>query len=269
MIAWVTDIHLNCVADPGRVGEMLAHTGADLAIVTGDISEPASLAFDLDRMTSKFGLPIFFVLGNHDYWDADMEGAHRATDEMLAAQKSRSLVWLRRAGVVELDADLALVGIDGLYDAGWGKPEPGVSLNDFVRIRDLNNLHWQRRIEVVREWGRETAALGESVLRAACANHKRVIFATHVPPFPQLAFAGHDNARGYKVSALVPWYSSRSMGEMLLRVADDFPSTEIRVLCGHTHARADEQVAPNLRVSVGAAEYAKPILADVFRWGAT
>jgi len=48
------------------------------------------------------------------------------------------------------------------------------------------------------------------------------------------------------------------VGDVLLEVARSRPKCQILVLCGHTHGGGEVQVAENLRVMTGPAEYGKP-----------
>jgi predicted MPP superfamily phosphohydrolase len=48
------------------------------------------------------------------------------------------------------------------------------------------------------------------------------------------------------------------VGDVLLEAAQSHPKCQILVLCGHTHGGGEIQVAENLRVVTGPAEYGKP-----------
>jgi hypothetical protein len=55
------------------------------------------------------------------------------------------------------------------------------------------------------------------------------------------------------------------MGTALLQLAADFPETQIEVYCGHTHHEGVAKLAPNLRVTTGAAKYGSPTVAEIIQ----
>ncbi len=85
------------------------------------------------------------------------------------------------------------------------------------------------------------------------------IGATHVPPFREAAwYQGRLSADDF-----LPCFSSKAAGEALLEVAGAHPRCQFLVLCGHTHGGGELQVAENLKVLTGAAEYGKPEIQQV------
>lgn len=262
-LAHTTDIHLDHRVPLG-FPEHLSASGAAAVVITGDIATSDTFPEHLAEVAEDSGLPLDFVLGNHDYYGSTRALTHREASTIHARTFGKGSVhWLREAGVVDLGEGVALVGIDGLYDAGLGSPEAGMHLNDFMLIGDFKLLHRRRIIETVQAWGREDAARGRELLRSACHDFRRVFFATHVPPFPEAVRDKHGGPR--PLPEALPWYCARAMGEMLFAVATEHQKTEIVVLCGHTHQAADEQIAPNLRVMVGKAQYGAPALANLFQ----
>lgn len=68
-LAWLTDIHLNFLEDSERRRflETVA-TQADALAISGDIGEsPSSIGY-LQEMEEILRKPIYFVLGNHDFY---------------------------------------------------------------------------------------------------------------------------------------------------------------------------------------------------------
>ncbi len=140
-------------------------------------------------------------------------------------------------------------------------------LNDFLLIDELK--HWEndyildkpalrRALEAL---GDEAAAYLKGVLATAAARYPHVIVATHVPPFREAAwYLGRPSTDDY-----LPFFSCKAVGDVLLDAARSHPKCEILVLCGHTHSGGAVQVAENLRVVTGAAEYEKPQIQQVFQ----
>jgi len=68
-LAWLTDIHLNFLDDlePEQSLETIADK-ADAFAITGDIGESPDITGYLKLMESILRKPIYFVLGNHDFY---------------------------------------------------------------------------------------------------------------------------------------------------------------------------------------------------------
>jgi hypothetical protein len=128
-----TDIHLNFLTDMARrrflesVGEQ-----ADALVVTGDIAESHSLGVMLQVIDALVQRPIYFVLGNHDFYRGSVAGTQSAVAEVV---KGTRMVYLSQAGIVELTPNTALVGHDGWADGRLGDFDgSGVILNDFLLV---------------------------------------------------------------------------------------------------------------------------------------
>jgi hypothetical protein len=101
-LAWLTDIHLNFVT-PRHVDTLVCavHTaGAEAVLLTGDVAEAPELVAHLESLDARLERPLYFVLGNHDFYRGSI-AAVRATVAGLCARSS-SLCWLSRAGMIEL-----------------------------------------------------------------------------------------------------------------------------------------------------------------------
>lgn len=255
-LAWATDLHLDVDVDAEEVGAEFAKSGADALVITGDIAVSNMLAGCLDTLVDTVGVPIFFVLGNHDYYGSTF----RETDQVADRVQRPGLTWLRKAGVVKLSPTTALVGTDGLYDFGYGTGPEDVWLRDFGRIRDFDGADILQRRHVMQRRGKRLAARVEPALHRACETHERVIFATHVPPFPDAA--GWRN-EPFIPDRYQPFYADRSMGDMLLSVAAAHRETQILVLAGHTHGAGRAAIAPNLVARTGGATYGAPEIVDI------
>src|SRR5687768_3888091 len=69
-LAWATDIHLDFLDDDGvrRFAAELAAPRADALILSGDLSHAEVLEHHLRLLAQGVPGPIYFVLGNHDYY---------------------------------------------------------------------------------------------------------------------------------------------------------------------------------------------------------
>ena len=78
-LAWATDIHLNFVdGDAGPFCDLVTQTGAGGLVITGDISEAKTIEQDLAAIESLLSLPIYFVLGNHDFYNGSIAAVRKA-----------------------------------------------------------------------------------------------------------------------------------------------------------------------------------------------
>jgi len=180
-LAWLTDIHLNFLDDAERRQflETVAER-ADAVTITGDIGEATNVIGFLKEMEAILRRPIYFVLGNHDFYRGSI-GKTRDEVAKLASQ-SEFLVYMTAASVVPLSPTIALVGHDGWADARLGDFEKSqVFLNDYVAIEELRKwkdefaLDKPALAELLNVLGDEAARHLESALRQAVANHSTVI----------------------------------------------------------------------------------------------
>ena len=247
-LAWATDIHLNFVDEAGldRFIDALRAEQPDAAVITGDIGEANDWFTFVDLIEDRLGKPVWFVLGNHDFYRGSIKAAR---------EKARGMRWLVARSVIALNDRTGLVGHDGWGDARLGnfRSSP-VFLNDFLLIAELVHPMNSVRVERLRQLGDEAAAHFRDVLPIALSRFDRVMVATHVPPFRGAAW--HEGKSSD--DDWLPYYSCQAVGDALLEAADANPLKQITVLCGHTHGGGYFQPRANLEVYTGPAEYGAP-----------
>jgi predicted phosphohydrolase len=259
---WITDCHLDR-ASPAAIERFhgkVRESAADAVIVTGDVSNAGRLVADLQRLADAARAPIWFVLGNHDHYGASV-GTVR--DTVLALGEANPAIrWLPPAGVVELETDVVLVGVDGWADGRHGDPlRTPLVLNDDRLIAELAAQESRtaklavKRILADADADRLTALLD----RAADTAPRQVIVATHVPPFVEALRPGSREAGPDWLPLLV----CGATGAVLRRFAENHPAIDLLVLAGHSHRACDARIAPNLRVRVGEARYGEPRVATI------
>ena len=261
-LAWCTDIHLNFLeADElTRFCDAIAtHPDAPEAVViTGDISEAPGLSEHLAFLERELDRPIYFVLGNHDYYRGSIQSVRAAMRALSST--SRHLRWMPAAGVVRLGTDVALVGHDGWADGRLGDyARSRVLLNDYLHIDELAYLPKGERLLKLNALGDEAAAYFRETLPSALDGYAHVVVATHVPPFS--AACVQDG----KVSDddWLPHFSCHAVGEALLEVMARYADRTMTVLCGHTHGEGTAVIRPNLTVHTGHAHYGAPVVQRV------
>src|SRR5262245_29798595 len=112
-IAWLTDIHLNFVANE-RVDQFLAHVAGerpDSLVISGDIGESPTVCGYLTRMHEALTVPIYFVLGNHDYYFGAIAETRRRVKELC--EELPRLHYVTDEATVSLTSHVTLVGHDG------------------------------------------------------------------------------------------------------------------------------------------------------------
>ncbi len=261
-VGWLTDIHLNFLrtAEVGRFMEELAAQRADAWLVGGDIAEAHTVAKHLRTLSSSVGVPVYFVLGNHDYYGGSFESVGAEIEELTA--KNRNLIWLSRTGAVNLAGETALVGHDTWGDARLGNARYSpVELSDFYHIADLAGLDVEDRIGVLNRLGDAAARFLWRNLDAALGGFAKVICLVHVPPFRESAW--HDGRPSGE--DWLPFFSCKAVGDVMLELASRFHDRQILVLCGHTHGSGTYRPLPNLTVLTGGAEYGSPEIQNVIR----
>lgn len=270
-LAWLTDIHLNYLdgnvigdgvsdrwRDIDRFLESVKTADVDAVLISGDIGEAPLLTEYLPRMADIVSRPIYFVLGNHDFYHGSIAGVRSAMKSL--AQKRGELIYLGESSAIEIAPNVGLLGGDSWADGRYGDFESSrIYLNDFKYIEEFREAGWGGwRLEMQR-WADEGAERIRDLLPIAFNRWREIILITHVPPFVEACAYSGRLPRG----EWLPFYSCKSMGDVLLEVMSRRPDCTLRVFAGHTHSVAEVAVLNNLVVSVGAAEYRNPAIQRV------
>jgi predicted phosphohydrolase len=258
---WLTDIHLNFLTPAGVADflDRLVREVPDGLFVGGDIGEAPPLAAYLRCFLECLPCPIYFVLGNHDYYRGSIAGVRKVVGELC--RQYPLLVYLSASEAVELTPRLALVGHDGWGDGRTGDYERSdVMLNDYFLIEELALHDKQSRLPLLQRLGDEAADHMRRVLPPALARYDEVIVLTHVPPFREACwYAGRISDDEWS-----PHFTCMAMGKALLEIMEAHPHRKITVLCGHTHSGGETRIRDNLVVLTGGAEYGRPTVQRVF-----
>lgn len=151
-LAWLTDIHLNFVEfdNRKRFYSSIRETQADAILISGDVAEAATLIEELNEIERHVDLPIYFVLGNHDFYRSSISNVHAR----LRIMPLRNLTWLTDAPVRLLTSQTALIGDDGWADGRLGDYlNSRVMLNDYVLINEFAGLNAGARLKLMQELG--------------------------------------------------------------------------------------------------------------------
>lgn len=273
-VALCSDIHLNFLTldRVTKFAETLFKAGPDAVLITGDISEGDVLVQHLKILLAVVDKDIYVVLGNHDYWKSSFDKVATAMRDLM--KENPRFHWLPETGVVELTDKTALVGVDGWYDAGYGDwKRGGIFMNDWQHIEEFSvgfvpgmygnqgmTVSKDALISVCRQKANRDAALAEQLLQEAFIKRDHVVFATHVPPWPEVA---RYRGRATDEFAL-PYYTSKAMGVVLEDVAKYLKAGQtLTVFCGHTHDKAFHRFSANLSVHCSPAQYGSPAISSM------
>lgn len=257
-LGWCTDIHLNFLERDERLAfyQEIAKAKPDALMITGDIAESEDLIEKLTEMVTELDMPIYYVLGNHDFWHTSKDAICREMEEKLL---SHNLWYLTSCAFHQLNDKTILLGVDGWADGRLGDfAGSHVSLWDSVYIEDLAGQGSKNKLLAkMQELADEDADwLGQQLEAAVLRKPEKIIIATHIPPFREASLY-----RG-KISNddFLPFYTCKATGDVLSKYAKENPDIKFDVYCGHTHDAAIYLDGPNLTVIAGAVKYREPKL---------
>ena len=257
-VAWTNDIHMEFLDENEEIQfvRKVEKSKADVLLIAGDIAQAVSIKHYLSRLSS-LPMPVYFVLGNHDYYKGSISETRAAVRSLLPV--TLNLYWLSESDVFKLTDDVALIGHDGWADGQFGNYDTTtVELNDFQLIRELRIYSRVERLQKMKQLADEAAEHFRRVLpETAWAKH--IIVVTHVPPWKEAAWHGGKHSE----LDWLPFFSSKVIGEVLAGYMNEHLDQKMTVLCGHTHGGGKAQILPNLLCLTGKADYGQPRLQKV------
>jgi predicted phosphohydrolase len=262
--AWITDPHLNFLttSDIKEFAKSIRATDAELCLITGDIGESPSLHHILGVLDANIDMPIYFVLGNHDFWHSSMREVREGVTEIT--KSGTRLMYMGHGDVIQITPKTIIIGVDGWYDglAGVGPNGGTLRLWDSTYIEDLKLPTEFQHAEKLKKLGKESADITEAMLIEANKYEQATdwLLLTHVPPFREASW--HDGRIGSDMAA--PLFVNKQLGERLMVLMEyEYPDKNLTVLCGHTHHKAEYSPLPNLTVKCGGATYNHPEIQEI------
>lgn len=261
-LTWLTDTHLNFIRHPEAWWAETVAEGHDAFLFTGDITTGSQVPWTIE-MLADAQRPVYFVLGNHDYYGFSIEKLRRRLAGLPAEPAGRWAKWLGNEGVVRLTESSALIGDDGWYDGRNGEyMRTDVQLNDFYQIPEFKGHKKGALLKVIQRYADASAARVRDLCLQAASDPavRHVYVATHVPPFANAAWhMGQPSDPFFQ-----PFFSSRVMGEAIVDATAEFRvrGGRVTVLCGHSHSEGTIYPASGMEVHTGKAEYGRP---EVYR----
>jgi predicted phosphohydrolase len=153
-LVWITDIHLDFCSEP-QIEEFFVEVGRNnpqAVLLGGDVSESRRIVQRLDQMRAAWSVPIYFVLGNHDFYGSSITSVRAAVTEL--SRQRQSLHYLTTDGPVDLGNGWGLVGHDGWADGRIGNyAQSVVMMYDYQRIEELAALTKKERLNRLMQLG--------------------------------------------------------------------------------------------------------------------
>ena len=259
-LAWLTDIHLDFL-NLEQIQEFAykaRESDPDAYLLGGDISTAPLLHTHLRILEHYWQRPIYFVLGNHDYYKSSINAVRGALPDFL--KEHNNLKWLPYVGVVELSQTTALIGHGLWADGRLGlKEKSTILLNDYALIKELKYVNHQILFQNLNALGDLAVKELEPVLREALKFYDHVYTLTHIPPFEAATWHLGKTSN----PQFLPHLSCHAVGQMMRQVMDEHPDKMLTVLCGHTHSAGEVWIMDNIFVKTGAAQYNHPHVQEI------
>jgi predicted phosphohydrolase len=303
-VSWGTDLHFDHLSGLEFDGFLnyLSEIKGEVLLLGGDISNGDRLNFHLGAIGKGSPVPVYFVLGNHDYYGSSIE----ETRSLAGGHSYNEDVWfLTNAGPFQLTDRTWLVGVGGWADGRAGKFIMGdLWLNDYESIEDLSGPYKRRRpllkklIEERKKAARDcrkgdvakandrlqkelrtmkkelagpVSRLGDwharrltRQLKKVPAEAEHILVLTHVPPWRESSWHGGTVSD----DNWAPHFTCIATGKVLKKFMEENPGRTMTVLCGHTHGAGEVNILPNLRCITqascedGSDEYGHPWISN-------
>lgn len=261
---YTTDLHLNFLNE-GIIKNFckeIRNSNPLAFVIGGDTSEAPQFIKHMEMLRKNImGIPIFFVMGNHDYYRSSVTKMRNLINsKFVPCSTIDSSIegghWLGNCGIVALNGSTALVGHDGWYDGGYGNWfQSELDMSDYYVIQELTSVRCpvkQLRFDAMQAFAKESADYVKTqLIQSYQKGFRKVFVATHVAPFPELSVYNGKISN----SVWLPCFSSKHMGDILLEVSSVYPELNITILSGHSHGYASCKFSANLDGMCGEAEY--------------
>lgn len=251
-ILWITDTHMNNMFPWQRYAfiHQLEREEPKAIFLTGDISNGLFLTYDL-KLLAKIGVPIYFVMGNHDRHWSSFEKITAKVRQLC--QNFHNLIWMENQEVIELDEEIAVVGAEDWYSGDLGDTKWLKYTLDWLLIKEFRKMsNLEERIEAFRKLADQGVANIERKLdKALGLGYKTIYVLLHFPPWLE-ATRDEGTILG---KFWLPYNTNIRMGKMIERVMEGNKKRRICVLTGHTHTPLYMRVSRSIDCQVGAGRY--------------
>lgn len=246
---WITDPHLNNLLPWQKYSfnSIIKKEQPTGIYLTGDISNGIWIKYDL-KMLAKIGVPVYFVLGNHEYFWSSIDAIHNKVRKVCDQYKN--LIWLDDRDVVEINEETAVIGTRGWFDNDLGAPkwlrwkfEPWI-------IKDFVKLSFKDQQLKFKELAGDSCRQIEVKLNMALEKgYKTIYLLTHFPPWTEVS-----NSDGMMNWFWLAYNSNPKLGQTIEKI---MVGRKQRVVClsGHTHHPEYVRISRNIECQVGEANF--------------
>jgi Icc protein len=214
-LVWLSDLHFEFLPENlvrAFLGQVIVEA-PDVVVITGDISNGRMLQLHLELIAKLLPYPVYFELGNHDFYQSDFVQVNAVALEICALHSN--LIELGHGEIIPLGKDTALVGHRGWADgrAGIGS-RSNVRLNDHQYITDLR-LPSSELFSTLNLLGDQSADYIRTIVPKALEKAQNLFIATHVPPFPEASLYQNKPSD----PNFAPHFVNVAMGRAILEMA--------------------------------------------------
>lgn len=311
----ITDIHLDhleastrpaYIQHPGKLNlanplvdfayyynNRIKEEGIDAILLTGDISTSQYLESHLLFLESNIEAPIYFVLGNHDFYfdDKIFDGKSMTLAKKISKNGNGILKYCTDSFDIICDSykneikKIGIVGVDGWYDGLYSSMlKSDLLMTDFNCIKEFDAIFKGEAYE----------ALNDKLFYPRYPSNICMSYHfefEHIPPklvkrFQEISKQFADilhkqieeviekkvneivvltHAAPYKENSIykgkisdsdwLPFFSSKLIGDKILEFANKYQNINFNVCCGHSHGEIENKILPNLICYTTAAEY--------------
>ncbi|WP_165475086.1 metallophosphoesterase family protein [Legionella yabuuchiae] len=238
---WLTDLHVNRLDKEQYIHllERIQASEAEAVWITGDIGDPPLNWRFLEDLFCKFTKPVYFVLGNHDYYHLQVDEARQKARNLSHAYPNAYYLTYESGFTLK---DNFIVGIGCWSNTGsiplrentWDSD----SIKDLMRLNldDLNS-----KLNQLAE--QDAAFLLQKCAAGIKKSIKTIIIFTHIPPME--AMHGHYPVRTLEENRTI--YYSFALSDALKQLLDTYPEINLRVYSGHLHQVQEYQITDRLQ----------------------
>jgi 3',5'-cyclic-AMP phosphodiesterase len=200
----------------------------------------------LVELDEACGCPIYFVLGNHDFYFGSIDRVRRQVEQLTVDR--RNLYYLSTRSWFPIGSRSACGG------ARWLGRCEGRGLSSLVghdeRLQADSELAPYSKLdrwEKLQQLGDEAAAHVRRVLPLALKQREHVFLVTHVPPLRSACWYNGTISD----DEWAPHFTCKAVGDALLDVMRRHPEHQLTVLCGHTHSPGITRPLDNVVIHTG------------------
>jgi predicted phosphohydrolase len=261
-IAHVTDPHFNFLTvgsdsnsrDESKIlnfCQEIKAAGCEAAVISGDLTEAPYLYSDLKLFQKHLGLPVYFILGNHDFYRGSFAKVNQLSRMITDAEPN--IKWLQCIDSIKLTEKACLIGVDGWYDIKAGGAEHSrLAMTDFFLIEEFRHQPHMKVVSASRKLAHDSSMKLEEKIKKVVGQFETIYIATHVPPFLEAALSPQRELSDFNWA---PYMTNIVMGDTLVQLSEEYRDKKFVVLTGHTHTDCYYNAWRNLEVRVGKADY--------------